>query len=158
MTKYVSYEQSGVSIDANDEMVEQIHSYVASTFGPRVMALKDGFAGMFRLDYDERLFKRNYKNPVLVACTDGVGSKVQVAAKIKKFDTLGIDLVAMCVNDIAVQGAKPLFFLDYLSMGTLIPDRAEAVIKGMVAGCKQAQCALIGGETAEMPGVYIAGD
>ena len=91
MSKYISYEQSGVSIDANDEMVRQIYSCVASTFGPRVIETKNGFAGMFRLDYDERLFKKNYKSPVLVACTDGVGSKVQLAGKIKKFDTVGID-------------------------------------------------------------------
>ncbi|MHC4086928.1 MAG: phosphoribosylformylglycinamidine cyclo-ligase, partial [Planctomycetota bacterium] len=98
-TKYISYEQSGVSIDAGDEMVRQIQSCVASTFGPRVIESENAFAGMFRLDYDERLFKRNYKNPVLVACTDGVGSKVKLAGKIKKFDTVGIDLVAMNVND-----------------------------------------------------------
>ena len=91
MSKYISYEQSGVSIDAGEKMVEDIQSYVAGTFGPRVMAGKNAFAGMFRLDYDERLFKRNYKNPVLVACTDGVGSKVQLAAAMKKFDTVGID-------------------------------------------------------------------
>ena len=90
MSKYLSYEQAGVSIDANDEMVRQICSCVASTFGPRVIELPNSFAGMFRLDYDERLFKRNYKNPVLVACTDGVGSKVQLAAQAKKFDTVGI--------------------------------------------------------------------
>jgi phosphoribosylformylglycinamidine cyclo-ligase len=96
MDKYISYEQSGVSIDANDQMVQQIHSAVASTFGPRVIESRNAFAGMFRLDYDERLFKRNFKNPVLVACTDGVGSKVQLAGKVKKFDTVGIDLVAMC--------------------------------------------------------------
>ncbi|MHC4482756.1 MAG: AIR synthase related protein, partial [Planctomycetota bacterium] len=116
MSKYISYEQTGVNIDAGEEAAEQIHSCVASTFGPRVMGTKGGFAGMFRLDYDERLFKRNYRNPVLVACTDGVGSKVQLAAKIKKFDTVGIDLVAMNVNDMLVQGAEPLFFLDYLAV------------------------------------------
>ncbi|MFH1883515.1 MAG: phosphoribosylformylglycinamidine cyclo-ligase, partial [Planctomycetota bacterium] len=95
MSKYISYEQSGVSIDAGEEMVREISSAVASTFGPRVVESRNAFAGMFRLDYDERLFKRNYKNPVLVACTDGVGSKVQLAGKIRRFDTIGIDLVAM---------------------------------------------------------------
>ena len=115
MKEFINYEESGVSIDANDEMVEKIYSSVASTFGPRVMDLKGGFAGLFRLDYDERLFKKNYKSPVLVACTDGVGSKVQLATKLKKYDTVGIDLVAMSVNDMLVQGAEPLFFLDYLA-------------------------------------------
>ncbi len=158
MSKYISYEESGVSIDANDEMVEQIYSAVASTFGPRVIELPNGFAGMFRLDYDERLFKRNYKNPVLVACTDGVGSKVQLAAEIKKFDTVGIDLVAMSVNDMLVQGAEPLFFLDYLAVNKLKPPMIAELVKGVAAGCREADCALIGGETAEMPGTYAPGD
>jgi len=156
--EYISYEESGVSIDANDEMVEQIHSHVASTFGPRVMDLKGGFAGMFRLDYDEKLFKRNYKNPVLVACTDGVGSKVQLAAEIKKYDTVGIDLVAMSVNDMLVQGAEPLFFLDYLGVHKLEPALMAQLVKGVAAGCKLADCSLIGGETAEMPDTYKKDD
>jgi phosphoribosylformylglycinamidine cyclo-ligase len=158
MSKYISYEQSGVSIDANDEMVEQIREFVASTFGPRVMDLKGGFAGMFRLDYDERLFKRNYKSPVLMACTDGVGSKVQLAAQIGKFDTVGIDLVAMNVNDMLVQGAEPLFFLDYLAVHKLEPKVITELVKGVAAGCRQADCALVGGETAEMPDTYCKGD
>jgi len=158
MSKYISYEQSGVSIDANDEMVERIQGYVSSTFGPRVMDLKGGFAGLFRLDYDERLFKRNYKNPVLVACTDGVGSKVQLAGRIKKFDTVGIDLVAMCANDMLVQGAEPLFFLDYLAVNKLEPKTIAELVKGVAAGCRLADCALIGGETAEMPDTYNKGD
>jgi len=149
--KYISYAETGVNIDANDEMVRQIKSAVASTFGPRVIESHNAFAGMFRLDYDERLFKRNYKNPVLVACTDGVGSKVQLAAKIKKFDTVGIDLVAMNVNDMLVQGAEPLFFLDYLAVHELVPEIVAELVKGVAAGCKAADCALIGGETAEMP-------
>jgi phosphoribosylformylglycinamidine cyclo-ligase len=158
MSKYVSYEQSGVSIDANDEMVRQIYSCVASTFGPRVMDLRDGFAGMFRLDYDEKLFKKNYKSAVLVACTDGVGSKVQLAGRIKKFDTVGIDLVAMSVNDMLVQGAEPLFFLDYLAVHKLEPKTIAELVKGVAAGCRLADCALIGGETAEMPNTYRKGD
>ena len=158
MSKYLSYEQSGVSIDANDEMVEQIQSYVSSTFGPRVIRLKNAFAGMFRLDYDERLFKKNYKSPVLVACTDGVGSKVQLTAKIKRFDTVGIDLVAMNVNDMLVQGAEPLFFLDYLAVNKLEPNTVAELVKGIAAGCRAANCALIGGETAEMPDTYAKGD
>jgi phosphoribosylformylglycinamidine cyclo-ligase len=158
MGEYLSYRQSGVSIDANDEMVEQIYSSLASTFGPRVMELKGGFAGLFRLDYDERLFKRNYKSPVLVACTDGVGSKVQLAGAIKKYDTVGIDLVAMNVNDMLVQGAEPLFFLDYLAVHKLEPGIIVEMVKGIAAGCRQADCALIGGETAEMPDTYRKDD
>jgi len=158
MTKPITYEQSGVSIDANDQMVQQIYSYVASTFGPRVMELKGGFAGLFRLDYDERLFKRNYKNPVLVACTDGVGSKVQLAGQMKKFDTVGIDLVAMNTNDMLVQGAEPLFFLDYLAVHELEPNIIAEMVKGIAKGCRIADCALIGGETAEMPDTYRTGD
>jgi len=147
MSKYISYEQSGVSIDANEQMVRQIYSAVASTFGPRVVESRNGFAGMFRLDYDEKLFKRNYRNPVLVACTDGVGSKVQLAGKIGKFDTVGIDLVAMNVNDMLVQGAEPLFFLDYLAVHKLEPEIIAELVKGVAAGCRKAHCALIGGET-----------
>ena len=158
MSKYISYAESGVNIDANDEMVQQIQSAVASTFGPRVIESYDAFAGMFRLDYDERLFKRNYKNPVLVACTDGVGSKVKLASMIKKFDTVGIDLVAMNVNDMLVQGAEPLFFLDYLAVHKLEPEIIAEMVKGVAAGCRQADCALIGGETAEMPDTYALDD
>jgi phosphoribosylformylglycinamidine cyclo-ligase len=158
MGKYISYAQSGVSIDANDEMIEQIYASVASTFSPRVMENKGGFAGMFRLDYDEKLFKKNYKNPVLVACTDGVGSKVQLAAMIKKYGTVGIDLVAMNVNDMLVQGAEPLFFLDYLGVHNIEPAIIAEMVKGVAAGCKIADCALIGGETAEMPDTYAKGD
>jgi len=158
MSKYVSYEQAGVNIDANDEMVERIQSSLASTFGPRVIALPGGFAGLFRLDYDEKLFKKNYRNPVLVACTDGVGSKVQLAAKAKKFDTVGIDLVAMSVNDMLVIGAEPLFFLDYVALHKLEPALVAELVKGIAAGCRMADCALIGGETAEMPDTYRKGD
>ena len=158
MTKFISYAQSGVSIDANDEMVEQIYSHVAGTFGPRVIELKGGFAGLFRLDYDEKIFKKNYKSPVLVACTDGVGSKVQLAAEIKKYDTVGIDLVAMNVNDMLVQGAEPLFFLDYLGVHKLEPAVIAEMVKGIAAGCKLADCALLGGETAEMPDTYRKDD
>ncbi len=158
MSKYVSYEEAGVSIEANDAMVGRIQSSLASTYGPRVISLPNGFAGLFRLDYDEKLFKKNYKNPVLVACTDGVGSKVQLAAKAKKFDTVGIDLVAMSVNDMLVLGAEPLFFLDYLAVHTLEPAFVADLVKGVAAGCRMADCALIGGETAEMPDTYRKGD
>ncbi len=158
MSKYISYEQSGVSINANDQMIQQIYTSLASTFGPRVIESKNGFAGMFRLDYDERLFKKNYKSPVLIACTDGVGSKIQLAAKAKKFDTVGIDLVAMNVNDMLVTGAEPLFFLDYLAVHKLEPGIIAELVKGVAAGCRAADCALIGGETAEMPDTYNKGD
>lgn len=154
MGKYLTYEDSGVSIDAGDRTVDEIYRHVAGTFGPRVIELKGGFAGLFRLDYDERLFKKNYKNPVLVACTDGVGSKVQLAAMIKKFDTVGIDLVAMNVNDMLVLGAEPLFFLDYLAVNKLEPAVIAELVKGVAAGCRLADCALLGGETAEMPDTY----
>jgi phosphoribosylformylglycinamidine cyclo-ligase len=158
MAKFITYNQSGVSIDANDVMVDQIQSHLASTFSPRVMDLPGGFAGLFRLDYDEKLFKKNYKNPVLVACTDGVGSKVQLAAMAKKYDTVGIDLVAMSVNDMLVQGAEPLFFLDYLGVHNLEPAVIVEMVKGVAEGCRIADCALIGGETAEMPDTYKDGD
>ena len=151
---FISYEQSGVSIDANDVMVDRISRSVSSTHGPRVIGLENGFAGLFRLDYDEKLFKKNYQNPVLVACTDGVGTKIMIAQQVKRFNTVGIDLVAMSVNDMIVQGAEPLFFLDYLAVDKLIPDRIAEMVEGIATGCKMADCALIGGETAEMPDVY----
>jgi len=158
MAKYVSYEQSGVSIDANDEMVQRISSCVASTFGPRVINLENSFAGLFRLDFDERLFKKNYNNPVLAACTDGVGTKVKLAHVAGRFNTVGIDLVAMSVNDMLVQGAEPLFFLDYLAVEKLKPAVIAEMVEGVAAGCREAGCALIGGETAEMPDIYRKGE
>lgn len=151
---YLSYEQSGVSIDANDQMVERISRSVASTHGPRVINMHNAFAGLFRLDYDEKLFKRNYRNPVLVACTDGVGTKIIVAQEMGRYDTIGIDLVAMSVNDMIVQGAEPLFFLDYLGVNKLNPEVVAQMVESVAAGCRMADCALIGGETAEMPDIY----
>jgi phosphoribosylformylglycinamidine cyclo-ligase len=158
MSKYVTYEQAGVNIEANDVMVDSIQSSLASTYGPRVIDVPWGFAGLFRLDYDEKLFKKNYRHPVLVACTDGVGSKVQVAAKAKRFDTVGIDLVAMSVNDMLVMGAEPLFFLDYVALHKLEPALVAQMVKGVAAGCRESDCALLGGETAEMPDTYRRGD
>ncbi|MCF7975318.1 MAG: phosphoribosylformylglycinamidine cyclo-ligase [Phycisphaerae bacterium] len=157
MTDFASYEKSGVSIDANDEMVGQIYASLENTFSPRVIAAKNGFAGMFRLDYNQA-FKKNYKNPVLVACTDGVGSKVQLAAMAHQYDTVGIDLVAMSVNDMLVVGAEPLFFLDYLGVHKLEPAFIAQLVKGVAAGCTMADCSLIGGETAEMPDTYRKDD
>jgi phosphoribosylformylglycinamidine cyclo-ligase len=158
MAEYISYEQTGVSIEANEQMVREIRASVASTFGPRVIKSGNGFAGLFRLDYDERLFKKNYRSPVLVACTDGVGSKVQVAGRMKRFDSVGIDLVAMSVNDMLVLGAEPLLFLDYLAVHKLEPEVVAEMVRGVAAGCRLADCALIGGETAEMPDTYAEGD
>lgn len=156
MSKSISYEQSGVSIDANDRMVGRIGRSLASTYGPRVMPLANGFAGLFRLDYDEKLFKKNYKNPVLVACTDGVGTKILIAQAMNRFDTVGTDLVAMSVNDMLVLGAEPLFFLDYLAVNKLDPAVVADMVEGVAKGCRIANCALLGGETAEMPDLYGA--
>jgi phosphoribosylformylglycinamidine cyclo-ligase len=158
MTEYITYAKSGVNIDANDEMVERIRSSVQSTFGPRVIDLHGGFAGLFRLDYDEKIFKKNYKNPVLVACTDGVGTKVLIARDMGKFDTIGFDLVAMSVNDMLVLGAEPLFFLDYLGLDKLDPAKVAQLVESIAAACRIANCALIGGETAEMPDIYKKDD
>jgi len=155
----ISYKQSGVDVGANTRWVAAIQSAMKSTYGPRVCADRHGgFAGLFRLDYDEQLFRRNYRKPVLVACTDGVGTKVLIAIKMKKLSTIGIDLVAMNVNDLITVGAEPLLFLDYLGVNKLDPANLQDVIEGVAAGCREAGCALLGGETAEMPDVYKSGD
>ncbi|MFZ0035371.1 MAG: phosphoribosylformylglycinamidine cyclo-ligase [Sedimentisphaerales bacterium] len=158
MSKYVSYEQSGVDINASDKMEDLIYPHVAHTFGPRVMRLKGGFAAMYRLDFKEDLFKKKYKNPVLVSCTDGVGSKVKLTSVMNRFDTVGIDLVAMNVNDMLVLGAEPLFFLDYIAVHKLDPHIVAEMVKGIATGCRKAGCALVGGETAEMPDTYKKDD
>ena len=158
MAKRITYQAAGVDIDANDRMVELISENVRRTHGPRVIQLHNAFAGLFRLDYDEKLFKKNYRQPVLVACTDGVGTKIKVAQLMERYDTVGIDLVAMSVNDMLVQGAEPLFFLDYIAVNKLEPEQIEAFVAGVCAGCREADCALLGGETAEMPDVYRRGD
>jgi len=150
----MTYRDAGVDIDAADEMVERIKPLVRRTFTPRVMDQYGGFAGLFRLDYNEKLFKRNYREPVLVGCADGVGTKLKVAFQAEKVDTVGIDLVAMNVNDLICAGAEPLFFLDYLGVGRLDPIRMADIVKGVTDGCLQANCALLGGETAEMPSFY----
>jgi len=152
-----TYREAGVNLDAADELVERIGPLVRRTYGPRVMAGHGGFAGALRLDHDERLFARNYRQPVLVACTDGVGSKVLVAAEAGRYDTVGIDLVAMNVNDLLTCGAEPLFFLDYIAVHKLSPEVGARIVEGVVAGCQQAGCALLGGETAEMPDLYRPG-
>ncbi|MDA0802954.1 MAG: phosphoribosylformylglycinamidine cyclo-ligase [Planctomycetota bacterium] len=156
--KGLTYRDSGVDIDAGDEVVERIKPIVRRTYNPRVLGSHGGFAGMFRLDFNEKLFKRNYKEPVLVACTDGVGTKVLLAAQRGVYDSVGIDCVAMNVNDLIVCGAEPLFFLDYLGLSRIHPDETTAMIDGVAKGCELAGCALIGGECAEMPDVYKPGE
>jgi phosphoribosylformylglycinamidine cyclo-ligase len=154
----LTYASSGVDIEAGDTMVRGIQSLMRRTHSTRVIDLPGGFAGMFRLDYNESLFRRNYRDPVLVACTDGVGTKVKLAAQLGVYDTVGIDLVAMSVNDLIVQGAEPLFFLDYLAVHRLDPALGEAMVRGVAEGCRLSRCSLIGGETAEMPDVYAEGE
>jgi len=158
LPKPMSYKDAGVDIHAGDEMVDRIRPLVERTYTPRVMGAYGGFAGLFRLDYNEKLFKRNYREPVLVGCTDGVGTKLKVAFLMDKVDTVGIDLVAMSVNDLICCGAEPLFFLDYLGVGQLEPGRMAKVLTGISEGCLQANCALLGGETAEMPDFYAANE
>lgn len=152
-----TYRESGVDLDAADAMEDRIGPIVRRTYGPRVLSGHGGFAGLFRLDYDERLFARNYRDPVLVACTDGVGSKILIAAQARRFDSIGADLVAMSANDLLTCGAEPLFFLDYLAVGHLDPRIATEIVRGVAAGCEEAGCALLGGETAEMPDLYAPG-
>jgi phosphoribosylformylglycinamidine cyclo-ligase len=147
-----TYRDAGVDIDAGDEFVDRISPLVRSTFRPEVLTDLGGFGGLFRLQ------AHRYADPVLVSGTDGVGTKLKIAFLMDRHDTVGIDLVAMCVNDIAVSGAEPLFFLDYFATGKLALTTAEAVLKGIAEGCRQAGCALIGGETAEMPSFYPTGE
>lgn len=156
--KPMTYAGAGVDIEAGDRMVSMIQQHMRRTYSPRVLGQEGGFAGCFRLDYNERLFKRNYRDPVLVACTDGVGTKVLIAAQLKIYDTVGQDLVAMSVNDMIVQGAEPLFFLDYIGTHKLDPETMTKIVKGVADGCHIADCSLLGGETAEMPDVYDEGD
>lgn len=154
----LTYASAGVDLDTYDEFIDTVDSVLRRTHGPRVIQNPGGFAGLLRLDYNERLFKRNFKDPVLVACTDGVGTKVSLAAKAGIYDTVGIDLVAMSVNDLIVQGAEPLLFLDYIAVEKVDKRMLASLLKGVAEGCRQAGCALLGGETAEMPGVYRPGE
>ncbi|MHC4220054.1 MAG: phosphoribosylformylglycinamidine cyclo-ligase [Planctomycetota bacterium] len=154
----LTYAETGVDLEAADRVVDLIKSAVRRTHGPRVFGRHGGFAGMFRLDFNEKLFKKNYNEPVLVACADGVGTKVKLAATLKSYDTVGIDCVAMNVNDLVVQGAEPLFFLDYLAVHKNEPERTVRLVEGVARGCELAGCALLGGETAEMPDLYAEGD
>ena len=143
-----SYAAAGVDVTAGYEAVNRIKPLVESTYIPGVMGTLGGFGGLFAPD------TAGMKKPVLVSGTDGVGTKLKIAFLMDKHDTVGIDCVAMCVNDIVCAGAMPLFFLDYLAVGKNLPERVEAIVSGVTEGCRQAGCALIGGETAEMPGFY----
>ncbi|MCM3639190.1 phosphoribosylformylglycinamidine cyclo-ligase [Sporosarcina luteola] len=143
-----AYEKAGVNIEAGYESVERMKSHVARTARKGVAGAFGGFGGMFDLS------ELNYKEPVLISGTDGVGTKLKLAFMADKHDTIGIDCVAMCVNDIVAQGAEPLYFLDYIALGKAVPEKVEAIVKGIADGCVQSGAALIGGETAEMPGLY----
>jgi phosphoribosylformylglycinamidine cyclo-ligase len=150
-TSSLSYRDAGVDIDAGDRLVENIKPFAKRTMRPEVLCGIGGFGGLVEIS-------KKYKEPVLVSGTDGVGTKLKLAFELNRHDTVGIDLVGMSVNDILVQGAEPLFFLDYFACGKLDVEAATEVIKGIASGCEQAGCALIGGETAEMPGMYPAGE
>lgn len=147
-----AYKNAGVDIAAGNEAVERMKKHVKKTYRPEVMAELGGFGGLFNLQAGK------YEDPVLVSGTDGVGTKLKLAFAMDRHDTIGIDAVAMCVNDIVVQGAEPLFFLDYLGCGKIVPEQIEQIVKGVSDGCLQAGCALIGGETAEMPDMYADGE
>lgn len=144
----LTYKDSGVDITKGNQLIEKIKPIAKSTLRPGVLGGLGGFGAMFEIPLEK------YNNPVLISGTDGVGTKLKVAEMLNKHDTIGIDLVAMCVNDLIVQGAEPLFFLDYYATGSLNPEIATSVIEGIGEGCRQSGCSLIGGETAEMPGMY----
>jgi phosphoribosylformylglycinamidine cyclo-ligase len=148
----IDYENAGVSLEAGYDVVKRIKKHVKSTERFGSMGNIGSFGGMFNLA------SLNYKEPILVSGTDGVGTKLKIAFEMDKHDTIGIDAVAMCVNDVLAQGAEPLFFLDYIAQGKTIPAKVEQIVKGISDGCKMANCALIGGETAEMPGMYPNGE
>ena len=145
-----TYAAAGVDIDLKSKVISRIGKYARATLRPEVLSGVGFFGGLFEM--------KGYKNPVIVSSVDGVGTKLKIASALNKFDTVGTDIVNHCVNDIFTCGAEPVFFLDYIAMGKVVPDRLEAVGKGLAAACKEVGCALIGGETAEMPGIYHGDD
>ena len=145
-----SYAAAGVDLDAANRALSAIKDKVHATFRPGVLTGIGAFAGLFELS--------GYNEPVLVSSVDGVGTKVKIAIALDRHDTIGVDLVNHCINDIFTCGARPLFFLDYVAMGKLIPDRVEGILSGLARACLDTECSLIGGETAEMPGIYAPGD
>ncbi|RMF45260.1 MAG: phosphoribosylformylglycinamidine cyclo-ligase [Planctomycetota bacterium] len=154
----LTYKDSGVDLEVYEQAMQRLPRWMHRTFSPRVMRQDGGFAGLFQLDFDNPLFARKYRQPVLVSGTDGVGTKLKVAQMAGRHDTVGIDLVAMCVNDILCCGAEPLFFLDYVAMSRDDPQLLEQIVHGISDGCVQADCALLGGETAIMPDLYQGED
>ena len=153
-----TYKDAGVDLDVYQESMSRLPKLMQRTFSPRVMRLDGGFAGLFKVDFKNGLFSRGYQNPILVSGTDGVGTKLKVASLTDRHDTVGIDLVAMCVNDVICCGAEPLFFLDYVAMSHDDPERLEQIVSGISDGCVDADCALLAGETAIMPDLYAKGE
>lgn len=156
--KKATYKSAGVDLDAYRQAMQRLPRLMHRTYSPRVIRSDGGFAGLFRLDFDSQLFARRYRDPVLVTCTDGVGTKLKIAQMTGVHNTVGIDLVAMSVNDAICCGAEPLLFLDYVAMSHDDPERLEQIITGVSQGCLQADCSLLGGETAIMPDLYAHGD
>ncbi len=158
MSKRKAYEDAGVSLDAAEAFAEEIRHHLRRTWGPRVIDMPRAFAGLFALDARQKLFAKNYREPVLVATANGVGTKLKVAFLTGKHDTVGVDLVAMNVNDVVAQGAEPLFFCDYISASRVKRETLGEVVAGIANGCLEAECALLRGETAEMPGFHAEGE
>lgn len=154
----LTYKDAGLDLDVYNQAMKRLPGLMEKTNTPRVMKLPQGFAGLFSLDYSSPLMRRNYEDPVLISCTDGVGTKLKVATLMNKHDTVGIDLVAMSVNDAICCGAEPLFFLDYVAMDKDNPPLLEQIVSGITDGCVQANSALLGGETAIMPDLYAPGE
>ncbi|MDZ4849199.1 MAG: phosphoribosylformylglycinamidine cyclo-ligase [Pirellulaceae bacterium] len=153
-----TYKDSGVDLELYEQAMQRLPRLMHRTFSPRVVKNDGGFAGLYALDFANSLFSRNYKEPILVSGTDGVGTKLKVAIKAGRHETVGIDLVAMCVNDCLCTGAEPLFFLDYVAMSRDNPPLLETIVRGVSEGCVQADCSLLGGETAIMPDLYQGDD
>ena len=158
MAKSLTYKDAGVDLEAAEKMNREIARHLRRTFGPQVLENVGGFAGLFSLDKEAALFTKDYRHPVLAACSDGVGTKLKLAFETGRHRTVGIDAVAMNVNDLLAQGAEPLFFLDYIGTGKLKPGVLAEVVAGVADGCVEARCALLGGETAEMPDFYSKGE